>query len=95
METSLIQIGNSKGIIIPNEILKKYHFNNKIELILDKEYLILKSINIPRKGWDDAFMKMNKENDDKLLVDDLFDDESFEKWNNSEINKTNTKRNIY
>ena len=81
MEIAIVQIGNSKGLRIPKTLLEKYNIKDKVELILEKGYLILKPISIPRKGWDDAFMKMNKENDDKLLVDDIFDDENFEEWN--------------
>ena len=32
----------------------------------------------PRKGWDELFRIMHENGDDKLLIDDVFDDEEFE-----------------
>lgn len=34
-------------------------------------------INPPRKGWSEAFQKMHVAGDDKLLIPDVFEDESF------------------
>ncbi len=80
MELSLIQIGNSKGFRLSKTIIEKYDFKDKIELILEKGYLILKPISKPRKNWEDAFEKMHKNGDDQLLFDDIFDDENFDAW---------------
>ena len=52
----------------------------KIELILEKGYIILKPKAEPRKGWDKAFMKMHENGDDQLLMNDVFEDENFEEW---------------
>lgn len=81
MEISIIKIGNSKGFRLPKTILEKYNISDKVELILEKGQIILKPINKPRKGWNKAFQKMNKEGDDQLLFDDVFDDENFDEWN--------------
>lgn len=81
MELSVINIGNSKGIRLSKTILEKYHIGDKIELILEKGYLILKPKAEPRKNWEKAFMKMHENGDDQLLMDDVFDDENFEEWN--------------
>lgn len=35
----------------------------------------------PRKDWAKAFEEMHKNGDDKLLIDDVFDDETFEEAN--------------
>lgn len=35
----------------------------------------------PRKDWGKAFEEMHKNGDDKLLIDDVFDDETFEEAN--------------
>jgi antitoxin MazE len=80
MEISVINIGNSKGIRLSKTILEKYNINDKIELILEKSYIILKAKAEPRKGWDKAFKKMHANGDDQLLIDDIFEDESFEEW---------------
>ena len=80
MEVSIIKIGNSKGFRLTKSILERYNITDKIELIFEKGQIILRPISEPRKGWDKAFQKMHKNGDDQLLLDDIFDDESFEEW---------------
>ena len=81
MELSVINIGNSKGIILSKTILEKYNIQDKIELVLEKGFIVLKPKVEPRKGWEKAFKKMHENNDDQLLIDDVFEDENFEEWN--------------
>lgn len=80
MEIPIIQIGNSKGIRLSKTLLEKYNFTDSVELVLEKDYLVIKPKKMPRQGWDDAFKKMNKNGDDKLILPDVFDDENFEEW---------------
>ena len=80
MEISVIPIGNSKGIRLTKTVLEKYSITDSVELILEKGYIILKPIQEPRKGWDKAFMKMHQSGDDKLMINDVFQDENFEEW---------------
>ena len=77
MEISIVNIGNSKGIILPKRILEKYSIGDKIEIFLEKDYIILKPKVEPRKGWEKAFKKMHENGDDQLLMDDVFEDETF------------------
>lgn len=81
MELSIINIGNSKGIRLSKTILEKYNINDKVELILEKGYMILKSKAEPRKNWEKSFKKMRENGDDELLINDVFDDENFDEWN--------------
>ena len=81
MEISIIPIGNSKGIRLSKTILEKYNIRDKIELILEKGHIILKPISKPRKGWENAFKEMNNNEDDRLLFNDVFQDENFDEWN--------------
>lgn len=81
MELSIINIGNSKGIRLSKTILEKYKIQDKIELILEKDFIVLKPKAEPRKNWEKAFQEMHKNGDDQLLIDDVFDDENFEEWN--------------
>jgi antitoxin MazE len=78
MELSIINIGNSKGIRLSKTILEKYNISDKIELILEKGYIILKPKTEPRKNWEKAFKQMHESGDDQLLMDDVFEDEIFE-----------------
>jgi antitoxin MazE len=80
MELSIIQIGNSKGFRLPKTLIEKYNIKEKVELILEKGYLILKPISTPRKGWEDAFKEMHESGEDQLLMDDVFEDENHEQW---------------
>lgn len=81
MDISVIHIGNSKGIRLSKTILEKYNITDKVELILEKGYIILKPKQEPRNGWEKAFKKMHENGDDNILIDDLFDDENLEEWN--------------
>ncbi len=80
METSIIKIGNSKGLRLSKTILDKYNIKDKVELILEKGQIILKPISSPRAHWEEAFSKMAENGDDQLLMDDVFEDENFEEW---------------
>lgn len=81
MEASIIKIGNSKGLRLSKTILDKYHIKDKVELILEKGHIILKPISKPRKNWEKDFKKMQANQDDELLMNDIFEDENFEEWN--------------
>jgi antitoxin MazE len=80
MDISVISIGNSKGIRFSKTILDKYNIKDMVELILEDDYMVIKSKSSPRKGWDKAFEKMHKNGDDSLLMSDVFEDENFEEW---------------
>jgi antitoxin MazE len=81
METPIIKIGNSKGLRLSKTILEKYNIKDKVELILEKDMIILKPISTPRKNWEAEFKAMNVNGDDKLLMNDVFEDENLEDWN--------------
>jgi len=80
MDISIVPIGNSKGIRLSKTLLEKYNIKDKVELILEKGYIILKPKSEPRKGWEKAFKKMHESGDDKPLMNDVFEDENFEEW---------------
>jgi antitoxin MazE len=80
MEAAIIKIGNSKGLRLSKTILDKYNIKDKVEIILEKGQIILKPVESPRQNWESAFEKMNKEGDDKMLMNDVFNDENFEEW---------------
>ena len=80
MEVSVIQIGNSKGIRLTKMLLEKYNITDTVELILEKDFIILKPKATPRKGWEASFKEMHENGDDSLLMPDAFEDENFEEW---------------
>ena len=81
MEIAIVSIGNSKGIRLTKSILKQYNITDSVELILEKGFIVLKTTNLPRKRWAESFEKMHKNGDDSLLIQDIFEDEDFDKWN--------------
>ena len=81
MDISVIKIGNSKGIRLSKTLLEKYNIKDKIEIIMEKGYIILKPKSVPRKGWEKEFKKMSENGDDRLLMNDVFEDENLEEWN--------------
>ncbi len=80
MEIALIPIGNSKGIRLSKTVIEKYQFQDTIELIMEKDFIILKPKQTPRKNWAKVFKKMSNKQDDKLIIPDDFNDETFEEW---------------
>ena len=80
MDVAVIPIGNSKGIRLSKTVLEKYNITDKVELILEKGYIILKPKSEPRKDWEKAFQKMHENEEDQLLIPDVFEDENLEEW---------------
>ena len=81
MELSIIQIGNSKGFRLSKTLIEKYNIKDKVELILEKGYMVLKPISRPRKDWEEAFKEMHENGEDQLLFNDVFENENLEEWN--------------
>jgi antitoxin MazE len=80
MEVSVIKIGNSRGIRLSKTLLDKYNIQDTVEVILEKGQIVIKPLSRPRKGWEKAFKKMAENGDDRLLINDVFDDENLEEW---------------
>lgn len=80
MDISVIKVGNSKGIRLSKTLIERYNIKDTVELIMEKGYMILKPKVEVRKGWGDSFRKMHENGDDKALMSDVFEDESFEEW---------------
>ena len=74
MLVSLVQVGNSKGIRLPKSILDQCHIEDKLDLEVTNNSIILKPVkNRPRENWAEKFGKMNEAGEDKLLIDDGLD----------------------
>jgi antitoxin MazE len=80
MRLSVVSIGNSKGIRIPKTILDKYQICDLVEVEMRDDALILRPVRKPREGWEEAFKQMHQNGDDKLLIPDVFEDETWEAW---------------
>ena len=73
------------------ETLKSYAKERYMSQAILIEYLVRKEIDKPnsfitksientRKDWESAFKEMHENGDDKLLIDDVFNDENFDEW---------------
>jgi antitoxin MazE len=80
MEVSVVKIGNSRGIRFSKTIIERYNIRDTVDLILDKEQIIIKPLSRPRKGWEKAFIDMHANGDDKLIIPDIFEEENLEEW---------------
>jgi len=71
--TKVFKSGNSQAIRIPKECRLN---TDKAKIIVKGDYLIIQPIkkNV-RKGWEEAFKQMRKNNDDNLLIDDIFEED--------------------
>ncbi len=79
MLISVVPIGNSKGIRIPKSILQQLNIEEKVELeVHDKEILIRPVAQKPREGWYEKFIRMHQNGDDRLLIDELEEQEDFQ-----------------
>jgi len=79
MMVSVVQIGNSRGIRLPQNILNELNIQDEVEMVIHKDELIIKSVEKkPRQGWDEAFAKMSEAKADKLLLPENIDSENFE-----------------
>lgn len=64
METSIIKIGNSQGLIIPKRMLSRLGVRRRVELrIKDGGLFIAPVDDNPRKGWAEAFAKASRKHE--------------------------------
>ena len=80
MRTSIIQIGNSNGVIIPAEMLRKFNLSRKSLVDIDcvGNYIAIKPA--PRQGWEEDARQMALAGDDEPLFPDFFKDEDLSWW---------------
>jgi antitoxin MazE len=79
MLASVVQIGNSRGIRLPKRIFHELKIKDKVELIINKDELIIKGVETkPRQGWRESFAKMSTDKADRLLLPENIDNETFE-----------------
>ena len=76
MRASIIQVGNSKGIILPSNLLKKLNLTVKasVDIEIEDNAIVIKAL--PRQGWAEAARQMRQSGDDKMLLPEVFEDEN-------------------
>lgn len=61
MNTSIIKIGNSKGLIIPKKMLEQLDVETEVKIEYRNGGLFISPVPQTRKGWAEAFKNAVKE----------------------------------
>lgn len=82
MEAKIIKIGNARGIIIPNEFLEQLHFEDRVNLEIEEEKLVIHSVlRELRMNWgSEVKKKLEKNGLEKPMISYLFEDEILDYW---------------
>jgi antitoxin MazE len=82
MKTTLIPIGNSRGVRIPKPLIEQCGLSGEIEMDVRDRAIIIRSPSQPRQGWEKSFAQMARLKDDTLLdaqpISSKFDDEDWQ-----------------
>ncbi|MDR1452864.1 MAG: AbrB/MazE/SpoVT family DNA-binding domain-containing protein [Candidatus Margulisbacteria bacterium] len=75
----VVQIGNSRGIRLPKNILRELSIEDEVEMEIHADELVIKGVEKkPRQGWEKAFAQAAETKTAALLLPDYIDDRSFE-----------------
>ena len=78
MDSNIIKVGNSNGIILPATILKELKLSTKSTVSIDVEKGAIVIRPGVRQGWEEAVAMMHQNGDDELLIPDIFEDETIQ-----------------
>lgn len=67
MKTTLVPIGNSRGVRIPKPFIEQCGLGEEVEMDVADGMILIHSPRRPRSGWAAEFERMAKQGDDKLL----------------------------
>jgi antitoxin MazE len=69
VKARIVQIGNSRGIRIPKQLLEQSGLNGEVDVHLTKNGLAITRRTRPRAGWAEAARKLAEAGEDHLLDD--------------------------
>jgi antitoxin MazE len=69
IRSKIINIGNSRGILIPRPLLEQIGLTDEVEMSVEGDKLIVQPVHQIRQGWEAQFATMAKLGDDLLLED--------------------------
>lgn len=82
MQINLVTIGNSKGIVLSQALIKQCGFKKVVEVELIDNCLVLKASKQPRQEWEKFFKSEGQiedsENRDLLALQNRWDEEEWE-----------------
>lgn len=75
MKTKIINIGNSKGIIVPKAIIEQCGLKKQVSLEVKDNCLIISPDcdRLSRQGWSEAIIAVGDCDKDELLMGDYLD----------------------
>lgn len=73
MQSSIIKIGNSNGLILPSDMLKSLNLGLKslVSITVQDGSIVIKPSN--RNGWAQAAAACHEMKDDQLVLPDVFE----------------------
>ncbi|GAB2699607.1 hypothetical protein GCM10027037_25270 [Mucilaginibacter koreensis] len=80
MRSTLRSIGNSKGVILPQSLLKQCSIDNEVNIEVKDDAIVITPAGEKRKGWAEAFKTMADNGDDVMQIPDVFTDEDQSDW---------------
>ena len=82
MKTTLISIGNSRGVRIPKPFIEQCGLSEEVEMDVQDGTILIHAPRRPRSGWGKAFEQMARAGDDKMIDTQtpaaLWDEEEWE-----------------
>ena len=79
MLTTIRRLGNSQGILIPKPLLQQVGLEDKAELRVEGDALVLRRPkNAPRSGWAEAAKKIAATGNDGLVISEFANEEDAE-----------------
>ncbi|RLC86449.1 MAG: AbrB/MazE/SpoVT family DNA-binding domain-containing protein [Chloroflexi bacterium] len=71
VKTRIVKIGNSQGVRIPKLLLDQVNLGEDVELALQQDRIVIRPAYRARHSWEQAFMAMAEQGDDRMLDDDV------------------------
>jgi antitoxin MazE len=65
MKTSIVRIGNSRGVRIPRPIIEQLHLGDEVDMTSEKGRLVIQPLHRARQGWDAMFKGVAKINEEQ------------------------------
>lgn len=73
--TKLANVGNSKGVILPKRLLRKYGISESVEIVEAEGGILITQTKNPREGWGLAFKEAVETGQYERLIPDVLDDD--------------------
>lgn len=77
MRTTLIKIGNSKGVRLPKAVIEQAQLNSELDLEVIDGAVVIRPVQTKRQGWEEAAAACHEAEEDYL---DDWDVTTGEQW---------------